>query len=165
MKISDKNGLTLIEVLVVTALSTVILAGIYSTFIVGNRAWMYYSDSVAIKKEARRALFGMASELREAENVRVIQSPQGNALHFYIPDSGQVSYYWSHQGNDANRIIRRERLSSRILAQHISDLSFYNLKNAVVIDITTGKAKKSGEMASVSLREKVTLRAKTALFK
>ena len=169
MKINNNmignNGLTLIEVLVVTTLSTVVLAGIYSTFLIGNRAWTHYNDFVVVKKEARRALFGMAGELREAENVRVIQSPDGNALHFYIPSTGPVSYYWSREGDDANRIIRRERISSRILAQYISEISFYDLKNAVVVDITASKAKASGEMVSVSLREKVALRGKSALFK
>ena len=159
------KGLTLIEVLVVATLSTVVLAGIYSTFLVGNRAWTYYSDVIVIKKEARRALFGMANELREAENARVIQGPDGNAIHFYIPSIGPVSYYWSRKGDDANRIIRRERINSRILAQYISELSFYDLKNAVVIDITSSKAKASGEMVSVSLREKIALRAKATLFR
>ncbi|OGX35797.1 MAG: hypothetical protein A3C36_01360 [Omnitrophica WOR_2 bacterium RIFCSPHIGHO2_02_FULL_52_10] len=165
MNIAGNKGLTLVEVLVVTLLSTVVMAGIYSTFIVGNRTWAYYNDSVLIKKEARRALFRMAGELREAENVRVIQSPDGNALHFYREASGPVSYYWSRKGEDADRVIRRDRVNSRIIAQYITELAYYDLKDAVVVDITASRQKASGATAEIFLREKIALRAETTLFK
>ena len=165
MNITGNKGFTLVEMLVVALLSTVVLAGIYSTLILGNRAWAYYNDTVLVKKEARRALFRMASELREAENVRVIQSPDGNALHFYREENGPVSYYWSRQGKDADRVIRRDRVNSRIIAQYITELSYYDLKNAIVVDITASKPKAAGDGAKISLREKVALRAQTTLFK
>jgi prepilin-type N-terminal cleavage/methylation domain-containing protein len=164
MNILDKRGLTLIEVLVTALLSTVVFAGIYSTFLTGNRAWAYYNDSVAVKKEARRAIFGMVNELREAENVRVIKSQDGTALHFFTETGGPVSYYWSRKGDDANRIVRRGRVNSRILAQHITGLSFYNLKNALVVDITAGKEKANGESATISLRGKIAFRGQTEYF-
>lgn len=165
MNIAGKKGLTLVEVLVVALLSTVVMAGIYSTFIVGNRAWSYYNDSVLIKKEARRALFRMASELREAENVRVIQSPDGNTLHFYREAEGPVTYDWSRTGKDADRVIRRDRVNSRIIAQYITELSYSDLKDAIVVDITASKQKAAGDIVKISLKEKIALREQTAQFK
>jgi len=164
MMIRNNKGVTLVEVMVVVLISTIVLAGIYTTFIVGNRAWMHYSDTVIIKKDLRRALFAMINELREAENVRVIEGVGFSALHFYRPASGTISYLWSQKGEDAHRIIRQNLHGKRILAKNITQLSFYNVKDAIIIDITASKLKKSGEMAQIALKEKVALRSKTSIF-
>ena len=161
--ISDK-AFTIVEVLVVVMISTVVFAGIYTTLQVGNKTWMHYNDSIAVKKEVRRTLFGMVNELREAENIKVIQSAEGSAIHFHRPSVGAVSYVWSKAGDNANRIIRRDRLGVRILAKHISTLSFQRSKKAIFINIAASKQTKNKEVTQIALREKVTLRAQTALF-
>lgn len=165
MKIKNRKAFTLVEVLGVALLSTAVFAGIYSTSIVGNRAWAHYNDSIIVKKEAQRALWGMVNELREADNVRVIEGPDGSTIHFDRPLIGHVSYIWSRKGDDAGKIIRRNRLNTRILAQHISTLSFQYSEHAVVIDITASKPTTAGQIMEVTLKEKVALRAKTALFR
>lgn len=164
MRIENKKAFTLVEIMVVALLATVVFAGIYSTFAVGNRTWAHYNDAIAVRKEARRALSWMVRELREAENVRVIQGSDGSALHFNRPSLGPVSYVWSRRGDDAGRIIRRNRLDARILASRISSLSFQYLRDAVVIDITSSKPTTGGDAARAVLREKVVLRSKTVPF-
>ncbi len=164
MKIRNRQAFTLVETMIVVLISTVVFAGIYSTFIVGNKAWAHYSDSVIVKKEARGALIGMVNELREAQKVRVIQGPNGSAVHFYRPAVGAVSYVWSKKGDDANRIIRYNRLNVRILAQYISALSFQYTKDAIVINIAASKLTTPENRTLFSLREKVALRSETALF-
>jgi len=164
MNIRNKKAFTIVEVLVVVMISTVVFAGIYTTLLVGNKTWTHYNDSVAVKKEVRRALFGMVNELREAENVKVIQGAEGSAIHFHRPSVGTVSYVWSKKGDNANRIIRRNRSGVRIIAQHISTLSFQRSKKAIFINIAASKQTTSEDVTQIALREKVTLRAKTALF-
>ena len=162
---NNKKSFTLIETLVTTLISTVVFAGIYSTYIVGNRAWIYYNDVIAARREARRAFVWMVRELRAAENVRVIQGPDGSAVHFYVPMTGPVSYIWSNKGNDANQIIRRNRFQKRMLAKHISGLSFQCLNDAVVVGITASKQTSKGETTSAVLKERVALRGKTVYFR
>jgi len=164
MNIKNKKAFTIVEILVVVLISTVVFAGIYSTFIVGNKAWVHYNDSVAVKKEVRRALFSMINELREAENVRVIQSNEGSAIYFYRPSVGDVSYVWNRKGDDAKKIIRRNRLGVRTLAQHISTLSFQHSKKTIVINIAANKQTTKEDVTQIALREKITLRSKTVLF-
>lgn len=165
MRIHNKKAFTLVEALVTALISTVVFAGIYSTYIVGNKAWVHYNDSVAARREARRALLGMVNELRAAENVRVIEGPDGSAVHFYIQLIGPVSYIWRNKGRDAGRIIRRNRFKKRIMAQYISDLSFQYLKDVVIIDITASKRMSDGQMAKAALKERVALRSKTPFFR
>jgi hypothetical protein len=164
MKIINKNAFTFVETLVVVLISTAAFAGIYSTFIVGNKAWAHYNNSVAVKKEARRALFGMVNELREAQNVRVVQSHDGTALHFYRPSIGNVSYVWTRKGDSASRIIRHSNLETRIVAQHILALSFEPFHNAIMIELSAGKQTDTENAIQVALREKVALRSKTSMF-
>ena len=165
MKIKIKKAFTIIEVLVVVMISTVVFAGIYTTLQVGNKTWVYYNDSVAVKKELRRALFGMVNELREAENIRIIQGPQGSAIHFHRPSVGAVSYIWNKEGEEANKIIRQGRKGARITAKYISTLSFRHFKNTIFINIGASKQTAQSDVTQIALREKVTLRAKTVLFK
>lgn len=165
MNIKNKKSFTIVEIMVVVLISTAVFAGIYSALILGNKALIYYNDSVAVRKEARRALFGMANELREAENIRVIQGNEGSSLHFHRPSVGDVSYVWSKRGDNANRIIRRGRSGVRILAQHISTLSFQHSENAIFINIAASKQTTKSDVTQIALREKITLRSKTILFK
>src|SRR3989338_4773773 len=105
----NAKAFTLVETLIVVLLSTVALAGVYATLNVGQKAWVFYNDSVAVKKEARRALFALATELREAENLKVIQGPGGTTVHFHRPSIGAVTYTWTDKGEQEYRIIRRHR--------------------------------------------------------
>jgi hypothetical protein len=165
MRVHNKKAFTLVEALVTTLISTVVFAGIYSTYIVGNNAWVHYNDSVSSRREARRALSGMVNEIRAAENVRVIEGPEGSAIHFYIPMTGPVSYIWRNTGRDAGRIIRRNRFKKRIMAQNISDLSFQYLKDVVIIGVTASKRMSDGQMAKASLKERIALRSRTPFFR
>jgi len=166
MKCQNKKAFSFVEIMVVVFISTIVFAGIYATFNVGNQVWLYYSASTSVKQEARKALLWMVRELREAQNVQVIAGGEGSAIHFYRPSVGAVSYTWSGQGGDARKIIRRNDLSTRVLAQNISMLSFEYLKNAVVIDVKASIAPMASEQAvQVTLREKVTLRSQTPFFR
>lgn len=163
--LNNKRSFTLVETLITVLLSTVVFAGVYSTYIVGNRAWGHYNDAIAVRREVRRAMFWMVKELRAAENVRVVQGPAGSAVYFYNASEGAVSYLWDREGENANRIIRRNRAGQRILAQDISALSFKTLDGAVVINVMASKKTSKGQESHAVMKEKVALRAKTAYFR
>ena len=162
--IHNKIGFSLVEVLVTVAISTVVFAGIYSTYIVGNRAWVHYNDAISARREVRRAMTAMVIELREAENVRVVQGPEGSAIYFHNRIDGPVSFAWNRLGNDADKIIRYNRASKRILAQYISALSFNKLKDAVIVNVMANKRTSKGTENRAMLKEKVALRSKTKYF-
>ncbi len=165
MKIQNRKAVTLIEALITVLISTVVFAGIYSTYIVGNRAWLHYSDSITTRREVRRALARIVNELRGAENVRVTQGSSGSAIHFYNPSVGPVSFVWNRKGKDANRITRHNRSNKRILAQYISALSFKNLDDAVIVSVMASKQTTKGQVSRVVLKEKVALRSETPFFR
>ncbi len=163
MNINTPKAFTLVEAMVVALLSTIVFAGIYSTLIVGNKSWEYYDSSITAKKEARNALFGMAKELREAKHIKVIQGDGECALHFSVPVTGAVSYVWSEKGDNANKIIRRSRRGTRVLAKHISNVSFNRFKNSIIINLAARREDGDGNTSQVILKEKVALRPMTTL--
>jgi len=102
--------------------------------------------------------------LRAAENIKVIQSAEGSVIHFHRPSIGEVSYVWNKKGDNANRIVRRDRLGVRFIAKHISTLSFQRSEKTIFINIAASKQTTGEDVTQIELREKVTLRAKTTLF-
>jgi len=125
MKINTRQGISLVEVMVTTLLSVSILAGIYATFIVGERAWRYYVDSIMIRQQIRMAMLVLTNELREARGALIVkeEAPPGVRLNFLKPSAGQISYLWNGSGEDANKLVRQDSSGTRVIADNISSVS------------------------------------------
>src|SRR5438094_10458703 len=105
MKLTNRKAITLMEVLMTAVIFSFVAAGIYTTFMIGTRSWAYYNETVILKQEVRRSLFAMAQELREGKNIFIDKSPHGVTVTFGRPSKGNVSYSWTDQGENANKII------------------------------------------------------------
>lgn len=164
MKIFKKNAFTLIEVLVSVLIFSLIVGGLYSTLVTGNRSWATYNNSITVQRDARNAVFAMTKELREAKNILITEDSGGLALNFYHPGVGSVSYLWAKTGSDARKIIRKSPNKTWTLANHVSSLSFKYIKNAVIIDITSSVTPNFGRGVDFHLKGKAALRLKTSLI-
>jgi len=160
MKLQSRKAFNLAEVIVAVAISTAVLAGVYETFIVGNRTWMYYSNTIIKKQDLRRAAYAMANELREAKDVFIIEEPGSVTVNFMVPLSGLVSYTWSEDGDEAGRVIRTNYKQKRVLANNITALSFEQPAHDCIYFHL--EADKKNELR---LSQKVALRHKTGLFR
>ena len=163
-KTMNNRAFTLVETLVAVFISTIILAGIYSALIAGNRSWVYYKESISYKNEVRRAMMSMVNELREAKNVVVIKELGDIRMNFYRSGVGVVSYLWSNRGTNANRIMRVNGADVRILANQIREIDFLQSSEYVVIDIKSQEIAKKQTMTQIHLREKVAFRHKLKQF-
>lgn len=167
MRINTRQGVSLVEVMMTTLLSVSILAGIYATFIVGERAWRYYADSIMIRQQVRMALLVLTNELREAGGALVVkeEDPPGVRLNFLKPSAGQISYIWNGSGEDADKLIRRDDLGTRIIANNISSVDYVITDESILVDISATSKPKIGQPMDLNLKEQVALRAKTSRFK
>jgi type II secretory pathway component PulJ len=164
----NQKAITLMEIMVTSVIFSFVAAGIYMTFIIGTRSWAYYNDSVILKQELRRSLFTMAQELREAKDIFITTDEiRGVNITFNKPSSGQVSYTWSNRGENAHRIVRTFRQQTRVLATHISSLSFtQDTTNDITIELSANKQSTSkGQEMHFQMKEKIALRAHTGLMK
>ena len=167
MKANTPLGLTLVEVLVTTVLSVSILAGIYATFIVGEKAWRYYADSIMVRQQVRMALLVLTNELREAKGALVVKEeiPPSVRLNFLKPSAGQISYLWNGNGEDANKLVRQDSSGTRIIANNISSVNYVLTGDLISIDISAKSKPNVARPIDLNLKEQVAVRARTSRFK
>ena len=167
MKINTPQGLSLVEVMVTTLLSASILAGIYTAFMVGERTWSYYVDSIMIRQQVRMALLVLTNELREARGALVVKEelPPSVRLNFLKPSAGQISYLWNGSGEDANKLIRQDNSGARVIASNISSVNYVLTGDLIFIDISAASKPRIGQPTDLNLKEQVALRARTSRFK
>lgn len=167
MKANTPQGLTLVEVLVTTVLSISILAGIYATFLVGERTWRYYVDSIMVRQQVRMALFVLTNELREAKGALIVKEevPPGVRLNFLKPSAGQISYLWSGSGEDADKLIRQDSSGKRVIANNISSVNYVITGDLISIDISAKSKPNVTRPIDLNLKEQVAFRARTSRFK
>lgn len=159
MNINNKKAISLVEILVATLIFTVILAGLYTAFATGNQSWNKYENNITLQRAARGALTSMSKELREASNITITQDSSSATISFNRPKiSSSISYTWTTTGIDANRIIRSDSTTTKVLGQNISALSFTDFTNAIEINITANKTQTAGPVSSFNLKEKVAIR-------
>ena len=164
MRTTQTKAITLVEIMVTLLIFSLVISGLYLTFMTGNRSWAVTSTSVLLQQETRGALLAMVKELREASNIFITQDSGGVTINFNRPTIGIVSYSWSREGDNARKIIRKNLTNTRILANNISALSFTYFKNAVLIDVTAATTQEGEQPASFNLKEKVALRSKVGPF-
>ena len=161
MKSKNTKAMSLVEILMAVSIFTVVIAGLYSAFSVGNRSWKVYSATIMFQEETRRAFFSMVNELREAKNIFITKDSNSLTINFFKPSMGIVSYAWSNSGNNANKIVRQQDSKTRVLANNISLLSFdYPTNSAIIVDVTATITPIQGEETNFHLKGKVALRSK-----
>ena len=167
MKINTRQGIGLVEVMVTTLLSVSILAGIYATFLVGERTWRYYVDSIMVRQQVRMALFVLTNELREARGALIVkeEAPPGVRLNFLKPSAGQISYLWNGSGEDANKLIRQDSSGTRVIANNISSVNYVITGDLISIDIRARSKPDVAQPIDLDLKEQVAFRARTSRFK
>lgn len=82
----NRKGITLIELLIALAISAILIAGIYRTFITQQRSYMVQDQVVEMQQNVRVAINKMMREIR-------------------MVNFGQVAYYDEGTGNFTSRIL------------------------------------------------------------
>ena len=160
MILKNRKAITLVEVLVTILIFTVMLEGVYVAFRTGNLSWKNYSERIVFKQETRRALVWLTRELREAAGLLVEKEKDGLTANFNRPGVGVVSYTWRKTGGNAFKIVRTQSDNVRILASNINRFTLTMPTNhEILIEI------EAGELHPFTLKEKITIRAKTNLFR
>jgi len=160
MTIKSNKAFTMLETLVTVFIATAILAGIYSTFLLGNKSWAYYSKTISKKQNVRRAFLWMRNELREAKDIFIVEEKGSLVLNFYRPGKGLVTYSWKDAGENAFRIIRKSQQDIRILANEIGSIKFKQLtSDEIFFEVS------AVEGGNIKLSKNIALRYKTKKFR
>lgn len=95
-KFNDDNGFTLVEVVLVLALLSIILATVYNGFSFFYRGWERVEDESLAVQDARMALEMVGNDIRNAlpkdEYIGVELNPEGTELLLGPKENGQIRY-------------------------------------------------------------------------
>jgi len=151
------KGLTLIEILVATVISTILIFAVFQVMEVGRSSWFRADVVVELRQEIIKTFMRMESELKETRPAQISlgSGTSGSSLTFKIPQdnngdgtildaSGNIE--WSgnitYALNGANQITRTASGLTSILANNVVSLQFTRPTspvNILQIDITVRK--------------------------
>jgi len=97
--IKNKNGFTLIEMMIVVAILGIIILGLVTFFTGGTRAWVTGQHQLEAQRNARLSMDQMVREIREADKVKYTST--SILIDFHTPFHGNISY--SLLDNDLKR--------------------------------------------------------------
>lgn len=149
-----KNGFTLVEVLISTAIALFVVLGIYAVLNIGNITWFTDMGMLDLQQEARLAMDGMTREIRQSSPSGISITNGGEKAEFYIPDVADgISYFLRN-----NQLVREHPAGTeKVLANDLTSLNFSLASDTVTILSTFGKTAQNRNL-SFSLAEKVRFR-------
>lgn len=135
MILKKTKGLTLIEIIIVVALFSILLAAVFTALATARTSWKSGGSQLSVQQEARRGLGSMVRELRQARLSTIAGVPANGTAYasitFQIPQTiSESSTTWSTNiqyslgGLNSSQLIRTQDGNQRVLANNISGLSF-----------------------------------------
>lgn len=158
MRIDNRKGFVLTEILIAMAIFVFIAGGIFTTFYAGNVSYQSHDASVSAQSQVRLTLETMGRDLRVAQGISLTQDSNSVALSFTKSGEGNVSYAWANSGSNANQIVRTTDSATRIIARDVTALSLVNSASNVEIDVTASIQNSLGETVDYSLTNKLAKR-------
>jgi prepilin-type N-terminal cleavage/methylation domain-containing protein len=97
--IKNKNGFSLIEMMVALGILSLIIIGLVTFFSGGTRAWVTGQHQLEAQRNARLSMDRMVREIREADYIKYTST--SILIDFHTPFHGNISY--SLSDNDLKR--------------------------------------------------------------
>jgi len=130
------RAFTIVELLVAMLIFGLILGGIFGVVFVADKSWDSTLGMLGMVQEIRQGMDGMTREARQSGFSQATVSVGGERLDFFTPGSGSVISYYVQN----NQLIREHpNGTTKVLANHISQISFISTASMLQIQITASK--------------------------
>ncbi|MCM8774151.1 MAG: hypothetical protein NC820_05400 [Candidatus Omnitrophica bacterium] len=159
-----KKSLSLIELIVSTAIISFIFIVIFSVFYISNLTWNMEKELIRLQQTVRISLEGMIRELRQGRASSLTISDSGKTIDFSMPSIANPIRYTLIN----NQIIRQDSNNSRVILNNVNSLNFCceqgnlcdtNCSDTSMLCIQLVASKQLyARQLSFSLKEKVRLR-------
>lgn len=139
---SFARGFTLVEVLIATSLSAIVMVGVLTSTLMIARNGYLLNNYIDMEKQARTALETIAVDARVTKSVSWQRASDTSPLTGIIltdPDGVAITYAYS---STAGTLTRTEGTKSRVLITGIQSLTFsaYKYADATGIELITPSA-------------------------
>ena len=134
----DLSGLTLIEILIASVLTTVVIAIIYSIYAAGSDIWEIKRYQTDLKAQGRQVISAVVSELRKTTRTS-LQTPSPNLIITAVPNNNNITFYLPQVANNsvvtdaANDTIAWDMNNT---IQYVFDSATKQVKRLEIIDPT-----------------------------
>ena len=157
-RIPKPSGLTLVEILIATALFLLLITGVFAVLNVADMSWHSDMGLVDLQQETRHIMDGMTREIRQADSSRdVTIGAGGNSLQFYIASYTDPISYTLING----QLIRQHPNGvSKVLGNDVSSLGFCWLQSNGACQA----ARNNSYTLQVSLQATKTVRQRVVVF-
>lgn len=137
---SEATGFTLVEILVVLAVTSLITAGMINFMISQGKSYSLQEDLQEMEQNARAAMDVLTKKLQDANEVSVITTDDNpNDKKFPIIDIDGDTYYFKFRTGDPTRDDVSERIgrTNEIIASFIQDVNGDNIQDIPVFQADT----------------------------
>ena len=164
-KFSLSCGFTILELMVSLLIFSLLLGGVYSLLISGNRLWNTDSVKADLQAKARNAMEAMVKELYGSQISLPDVGDSDDEITFQVPDSisaGEI--VWSsdirYAANASNQLARTQSgQADRVIANNVYAVQFdHTDSDRVIIDLTLRKNTILNEPINFTVSQQVTLR-------
>ncbi|MGM0395603.1 MAG: PilW family protein [Bacillota bacterium] len=134
-KIVNKKGVTLIELVLVLALISLVLSGIYSMFIFGNSTFKGGSDQFDLQNDIRFALESLTNDLRYATKLEIIHLTEEEKIDYKVLTDGiyekidnpyETYVFYDSNSSSVVKLSRETTINYAVKSDDASVLSFSN---------------------------------------
>lgn len=143
MRLKNELGLTLLEVLMVTGISTIITYSIYMAMRTGDAQFQGSDISMLIQDSAREGLYKMSQEIRQSSPTRTDILGGGNTIQFNVPNpANPVNPDYTVNWANSQRIqyARGGPNNSQIIRTNLTTFQTTVMANDVAVLTFTGNA-------------------------
>lgn len=147
----NRKAFTLLEALVVLLISSVVIGALLMMLSSGRRSWYAMDAQITLQQELRKALSQMLTDIPQSSETQISCPSNGTAcdsLSFNVSRgvlaSGAIN--WSddpiNYSLSSGQILRTEGPAERVLANHITNMTFMRqagLSRIVQINLTAQK--------------------------
>ena len=146
------RAFTIVELLVAMLIFSLILGGIFGIVLVADKSWDSTLGMLGLVQEIRQGMDGMTREARQSSFNQAVVSIGGERLDFFTLGSGSVISYYAQN----NQLIREYPVgTTKVLANHISHISFVSSASMLQIQITASKTTIGNRALSASSVQQV----------
>jgi hypothetical protein len=142
-----EKGVTLTELMIATAASTIIAYTIFVAIRIAQTQMDTASVSMTIQSSAREGLYRMVQEIRETSTSRVSITDSGGTITFNVPDPSSPvtagyavnwpghTIQYTRGGTNSSQIIRTNSTTGQtaVIANDVTALTFTNTSNVVTV--------------------------------
>lgn len=161
-----ERGFTILEVTLVTAISTIIIFGIFGIFQTGNDQAQQTQVKMTLEESTREALYKMAQEIRQTSPNRPITiGANGISLQFEVPDpaslidaSYAINWAGAHtiryaRGGPGNLQLQRTDTTTNrtsVIANDITAIQFARNGSVITITLSAQRTLINGRLVPVT---------------